>query len=428
MTVYRAEVKWTDVVVTGVVGDVFNTTTAAIAWTCREDTIGYGMIAGIQHHSFGAGPTDEWRAFFSFMYNHSSPFEGTLVDFITEADGANGAGYFTGGLMSIEKDTVSETVTWSCPLGSVTKTFAELDALGPLPDDSPLLVAGMGHQLIRVSDPTDEKVRWLDFHVYQGDEDTPYHGADLTSADPGVWSAWIWDSGFDGSGIEMVDDDQQLSNGYQTRYSWTATDDVPDFRQTGSRETRGWNQPLTETGVDLTRAEPLSQVFAALVLLYQPHRLRSRRSYDGGRNWETGIIHEQTGVEMERPSISWWNGKLIAVWNQGTDILQAVSYTTAREWEVPTTLPYTGTFPRHIVYPGLGLYLYFFFDATTLKVVRSSDAGTTFWDAAPITVETGINAQQIDAEVAYDGSILVTYFDGGAWTQKRSFNGGLNWE
>jgi hypothetical protein len=433
MPVYRVEVKWDDVVVTGSVGDVFSTTEAVIGWRCDDAVTSYAMIAGIQHNSFGGGPTNEWQAYFQPRFDAVvSPFDSDPVDNgsgpITweEADGGNGSAYFIGGLMAIEKDTEVETITWTSPLGSVTIAWADLS---PVPDASPLYVGAMGHRFSRegAGDPTDEKVRWLDFHAYEGDEETPYHGADLTTDDPGSWGLWQ-DENLD-SGIKMVTDNQQLSNGYQTKFSWTLADETPDFRERLSGEYRGWTGALTDYAVDMTRAEELPLLFRAAVHLYQPHKVRSYRSYDGGQSWKHVVVYEEAGKTWRSPSITWGNGRLMVVWRDhgSSAILQATSHDGGADWEVPITLPYTGTFPRHIMHPPLGLYLYFFFDGTTLKVARSSDAGNTFWDASPVTVETGLAAQQIDAEFAYDGSVLVSYFVGGAWTQKRSYDAGASW-
>jgi len=425
MTVWRAEVKFSDVTIVGAVGaDQFNTTNAFIYFQAEDDITQYNLSLGIQFNSYGGGPTTEWQAVMNALYDGSDVWDGTTMDTIEEADGANGAGFTTGGMLAIEKDTVGETVSWISPLGTITKTFADLAAVGPTPDSSPLRVEGMGHQFGRLggTDPESESVRWHD--MWSIVEDEVWHGADLTADDPGDWTAWFHDPVFSSGALEMVDGDTQLTNGYQSKYQWTAADDP---RNTRDRENRFLQGSITDHAVDLTRADERPLIFAALVLLYQQHRMRYRRSYDGGRNWETGVVYEEVGEVMSRPSITWWNGRLVVLFARDMDILQATSFNAALEWEMPITLPYTGTFPRHIVHPRMGVYLYFYFDGTTLKVARSSDFGHNFWDASPITITAGLSAQQIDAELAFDDSIIVTYFNGGAWEQKRSWDLGTTW-
>lgn len=429
MPLFRAEVKWTDVAVIGgtFTASAGDSVQAGIYFQAREIGVtNYNMHLGIQWNSFGAGPTFEHQTFCQPLYNHSDVWGGTAITLLEEADGENGAIYKAGGTLAIEKDTVAETVTWITPLGDVVQTYDDLEAIGPRPTNAPLLAWGMGHRFNRSgADGDSEKVRWLDFYAYQDDE--IIQGAALTIADPGIWTAWLGDTAFGGSGTICVDENTQLANGYQTKYRFNTVDEPPT-RKFGNRAARFWDQLETATGIDLVAGPEIVRLFRVGARPYQPQRLTAWTSYDGGRVWSATVLYEAAGEVFTSPSLTWRDGRLMAVWKNATnDLFQATSWTGGLEWEMPITLPYTGTFPRHIVNPRTGLYLYFFFDGTTLKVARSSDFGHTFWDASPITITGGLTAQQIDAEVAFDESIIVTYFNGGAWEQMRSWDGGLSW-
>jgi hypothetical protein len=252
----------------------------------------------------------------------------------------------------------------------------------------------------------------------------------MTAVDPGTWG--LWQDRSPGSspvgsqaGPTQTTENAQLSNGYLTRFRYNTADGVRDFY---ARELRALETPIGTGAVDMARAVEHSLVLQAGVLPYRTHRVRWRRSHESGRTWEAGTVYEETGKQMEWPSVSYKDGRLTVFWSYDGNVYRSFSLSVGEEWSTPVLLPYSGDYPRHIMEPLHGLLLYFFFDGTTIKVARSTDNGETFIDDAPVTVETGLTPQQIDAEFAFDGSVLVSFFDAGAWTQRRSYDSGLTWE
>ncbi|HEY9016519.1 MAG TPA: hypothetical protein VIM84_15800 [Gemmatimonadales bacterium] len=429
--IFRAEVSWDNALtVGGTLGPFFgDSVRAALYFEAKDAFFGYGIGVHLNWHSFGGGPTYEYQTVFEPLFQDAQ--SGTVMDWLplddgmggfirfTEADGQNGAAY-SGGTLAIEKDTEAETIRWSTPLGSTIVNWADLGSV----EGSPLLANQMGHQFDRAGgDGESEEAQWYDFFSKQDGE--IFHGAELSTADPGVWGFWLPDTTYGGSGSLCLTDNVQLTNRYQTKFMFHTVDGL---RKTGNRELRSWAGTFVNRGVDLTQSLEQSVIWRAASQPYKAYRVRWGRTHDQGRHWDTGTIYEEVGKVFSSPSLTFWMGRLIAVWSDGSTIYQAQSYAGGQEWEVPLTLPYTGTNPRHIVEWRTGLFLYFFFDGADLKVARSTDYGHTFIDAAPVLVEASVGAQQIDAEFAFDNSCLVTYFISGAWTQKRSYDMGASWQ
>lgn len=437
MPLYRAEVSVDDIDVIGPApsSDPSFLTRAALWFAVFDRFNRYGLGFRVQWNSFGGGPTFEYQSASEGYFRASGgldPWDWDLVPgtSLEEADGLNGSAYFAGGTLAIEKDTEAETVTFITPLGSVTKTWAELEALGlglQIIDASPLQAAGMGHQFDKAGgDPQLEEAHWFDFFSSQDGE--VFHGHELSASDPGVWTFWIEDPVYGGSGTYPETDNVQEANRYQTQHSWTLADDTPDFRQDGAREIRYWDGDLFNRGVDFVDGPDHLTIWRAGAQPYKPHVLRWGRTHDHGRRWTGGTIVEEVGKTWSSPSLTYWNGRLNVVWTDGTDFYQSFSITGGQTWSEPVTLPFTGTHPRHIRERTSGFACYFFFDGADLMVARSTDDGATFLDAAPIEVYASAGAQQIDAEFAFDGSVFVGFFESGAWRQRRSRNLGLTWD
>lgn len=453
MAIYRAEATLLDVEVEGGVfdGTLFGHSAGEVYLLARHATPtpasgrGFGLLFDWGWENIGGlgpanwvlrtemAPTDTNSTFGNDFYGDQEiedPDNPGTPLVLTGTDTAQTT-YKGGGTIAIEKDTEAETISWISPAGTITLTFAEVLAAsgGSFEPDAPLLVQAMGHGFLRTGgDGEYEQARWTNVRTLKDDEE--FHGHAMTAADPGTWGLWLDRSPLStpvGSqaGPTQVTENAQLVNGYLTRFRYNTADGSRDFY---ARELRELQTPIGTGAVDMTRAREHSLLFQTGVYPYRTHRLRWARTHQSGREWEEGTIYEESGKQMEWPSISYKDGRLNVFFAYDGDVYRAFSLSGGEEWSVPTLLPYSGDYPRHIMEPLHGLLLYFFFDGTTIKVARSTDHGETFIDAAPLTVETGITPQQIDAEFAFDGSILVSYFDAGAWTQLRSYDSGATWE
>jgi hypothetical protein len=178
----------------------------------------------------------------------------------------------------------------------------------------------------------------------------------------------------------------------------------------------------------MARSEEHGGLWQAAVMPFMPYQIRWRRSFIHGVQWTGGVIYQQDGDQFRYPSISYLSGNLLVFWEQDGLCYRSHSEDAGENWSDPMVLAYSGTFPRHIIHPHHPFLLYFFFDSAILKVARSFDSGLTWIDAAPITIETGLTPQQVDAEWSNDGSVLVSWFNGGVWNQARSRDTGLTWE
>lgn len=436
MSVYRVEATVSGI---SVLGGSFDSnfadiTRAQLSITADDGVRTYGLIARLDWHSYGAGPTYEWQTNFQPKIDGlfgSGPDAWHLDDLldglgatilITEADGQNGAAYLAGFTFAIEKDTVAETMRWVTPLGDLL--IAWVDLPGAAVTDAPMLARDLGHQFDRANGvDASETAHWTNFYAKK--DGLIFQGAALTTDDPGTWDPWLFDSGYGGSGSEAVSDDGQLATDYQTKYRFIAAD---GFIRAGSREVRPWALPLiVNRGLDIARSGEHCLLWEASIPSYMPYRVVWRRTEDGGRIWEEGTVYQDVAKVWTSPSASFWEGRVTVVWSDGSAIYEAFSITEGETWSVPTTLPYTGQNPRHVTEWTSGFTLYFFFQGADLYVVRTSDHGHSFLDAAPVLVATAIGSQQIDADWAFDGSIVVTYFVAGVWQQSRSWDMGVSW-
>ncbi len=89
-------------------------------------------------------------------------------------------------------------------------------------------------------------------------------------------------------------------------------------------------------------------------------------------------------------------------------------------------ISFAGTNPRRLIDPDGGPTLLFFITSGgDLQAALTYDGGASY--LGPFTVVADVGAQQIDAEWAPDGSIVLTYSTGGFWRQKRSRDQGRSW-
>lgn len=432
--IYRAEVSWDQVVVTGptLTATQFGSR-PALFLSAFDANDQWAIEARMAWNSYdpGGGFVEEYRAQFHFYFAvpGDDPGNGSLVagtSSLLEANGNNGAAYMNGGTIAIEKDEAADELRFICPLGTVTKTLTSFGAL----DASALKGHAMSHQFVRPEVDADgsEKAGWHSFFSYKNG--MPFRGAAMSSAAPGVWSGWSNTTFGFPAGALMVTDDAQEATRYRTKFSYTHATDSPRAR--GSREWRVWIGGDTVDGAaiqetDMTRAAEHGVIWADYVFGDSMDTLRYRRTFDKGESYETGTIYTQSGTLNNTPNIEWAGGRLFAVWHDGADILQAHSLDMGTTWSSPVTLSITGTHPRHLIDRQGGLGFYFYIDGGDLKLKRSGDFGQTFLDATPISVAAGVGEQTVAAEFGPDGSLLVGWISGMDWEQVRSTDLGRTW-
>lgn len=429
--VYRTEVSVDPPVVTGpALSATEFGTRPAIFISAGDGNENWAIEARLAYHSYGAGPVFfEYRAEFYFYFavtGLGDPGTGSFVSgtfFLVEADGNNGAAITSGFTMAIEKDEALDELRFVTPLGTVTKSLSTFSAL----DGTPLRMDGMAHQFVRPNGGGDGSAQWDWFDFYSKIDGTNFRGAALSDTAPGSWSGWT-DVTF-GSPIGAIANsaNSQEPTRYRTKFTYIGADGA---RSGGSRQWRTWTGgDSVDTGpggeaLDAARAPEHGAIWAAYVYPSTRDVLNDRRSFDHGGSWTEGEIYNAGGTTNSSPNIVWNSGKLVAVWHNGTDILQSVSRDMGTVWGTPVTLSLMGTNPRMIVRAD-GLAFYFYIEGSDLKLARSADFGASFLDSPAILVAAGVSAQTVAAQFGSDGSIVVGWIAGGAWTQVRSKDLGL---
>lgn len=432
--VYRTEVTIEGVtVVTPTLSSTQFGTRPAIFISASDDTNVWALEARLAYHAYSSLPVlyelrAEFYAYFAVTYN-GDPATGSFVSgtsSIFEADGANGAAITAGFTMAIEKDEALDQLRFVTPLGTLTKTLSAFET----PDDSRLRMNGMAHQFVRPnigSASGSDNFGWKDF--FGKENGTNFQGTALTTTDPGSWSGWTDVTFGFPTGPIANNVNAQNATRYDTSFSYTAADGT---RSGGSRQWRTWTggDSLNASGdlvVDMTHAREHGAHWAAYTYPMTSSILNYRRTFDKGASWLEGVIYSAGGANNRSPSITWYYGRLIAVWHDGTSIVQSISSDAGATWGSPVAVIATGTNPRHIIDPAHGVGFYFYFSGTDLLLQRSGDYGASFIDASPITVASGIGTQTIGAAFGPDGSVIVGYVTGGIWTQLRSTDYGRSW-
>src|SRR5207253_2287168 len=135
---------------------------------------------------------------------------------------------------------------------------------------------------------------------------------------------------------------------------------------------------------------------------------------------------QNSGDLPNSPTLTWGNSGLYLCWHNGNNIVESKSLDGGASWEMPVTLPFTGTNPRRLSDKNGGGSFYFFINNSgDAQVAISYDGGISFYGPFPIV--TNIGAQQLDAEWAPDSSIVFSYSDAGIWKQLRSRDLGRTW-
>lgn len=369
------------------------------------------------------------------VFQWSTPVAVAPSPFLTGAAAALTAG----GTLTITKDYDAGTVTFVGPLGTQSIDLTQ-PAFATMYNPTPLRPRGVVER-VTIPDPTalfpaltiDDKIRWYD--MIGKENGVPYLTAPLSAAAPGTW--WpVYYTAFDplvgtSIGISFPWTWTQLTAREEIRAQVSTIPGMFGFAEYafGYRVFDTWRRLMlaVDSALDMTAAREHGPLFAALVYSTAPGVVRFRRTYDTGTSWTETDLYSNPATSNASPTMLWQKGRLYGVWQRDSAIVQSVSPDLGVSWGTPVTLAISGTNPRALVDPRHGLSFYFFIDAGDLKLRRSANFGTDWIDASPITVATSVGAQTVAAEIAADGSLLVSYIASGAWTQVRSKDLGVSW-
>lgn len=339
--------------------------------------------------------------------------------------------FTSGGLLKIVKDETAGEFQYTGLLGTSSLTFASLGGIAD-GEMSPDLIAlasetiSTGTLFAPVSNATTLTVPFDNF--WGSKNGVHIKGADLGSSDRGTWITFAGPP----SPWEVVNTNATLTE------PSTATDivgqiDCPASPSAIARMVRHWDQTVYliaagGTGLlDMTHAREHGSHWAVTVYGTAPETVKVRRTFDKGNSWLEQTLYTAGGTTNKSVSITWYHGRLLTVWQLGTDIVQSVSSDWGNTWGSPVTLSLSGTNPRHIMDPSGGMGYYFYCVGSDLKLSRSGNYGASFLDASPILVASAIGAQTVAAQFGPDGSLIVGYIIAGVWTQVRSTDMGASW-
>ena len=427
MPVFRAEITWGPVTFSQ---PADNNAVPLLAFSAFDDNDTWGLSVFMQFEEvplFSSNFENHAR----FQIRHLLGNDPTLGSFpagtteISAGAGDNGAAFLNGGTLAIEKDTDADELRFITPVGTITRTLTEFG----MNDLSPLRVHAMGHHVVRLVTTVDVnyELDWTNF--YSSEDGTPFRGAAMTAAAPGIWGDFVT---VVNAGTPMDFAEAQQATEYHTQIDYDHPGDSP--RATMTRRYRVWlggdtvdAAPGAADSLDAARAEEHGIVFAIYVLTNDAEQVKFRRTHDRGESWEEATVYSVGGTSNTAPTIEWLDGRLYAVWHNGTDILQSISLDLGKSWSTAMSIGITGTNPRLLIQEEHGLQYYFYIDSGALKLLRSGNFAAEYIDASPITVVASLDDQTVAAEIGPDGGVIVGYIASNSWQQVRSSDLGRTW-
>ena len=385
----------------------------------------------------------EWHVTERHIYDDFE-FNPTFENVFGTFDGAlgsNGADFLNNVTLRIERDDTAGTYTAFGLMGTSSFSFAAGDnakqmcgyQIGALTGPyvyGGSLVGPVPANIVRTHFVAD----FSSFYTYKNDLVHPYRGASLAVAARGHWvngtspyEPWrVYNIGTNDFSIPAIETSTALEANIDSGIDSSTHDAGGDV----GREDLTWDLnfffPVAGTKIDLTHSWEHGAHWRAYAIASAPAVLNWQRSHDKGHSW-TGDVIDAGGGDVDSPSINWTFGKLVAVWYRGAAIVQSISSDLGQTWGTPVALSISGSNPRHLVDPHNGFSWYFFFDDNKLKLLRSGNLGTQFVEATPIVAIDPMDQQTVAAQLALDGSLLVTYFSAGAVAQIRSTDLGRTW-
>jgi hypothetical protein len=346
---------------------------------------------------------------------------------ILEADGNNGANWFAGGTLAIEKDFMGNTLTYITPLGNMV---IPLDTFLPA-DNGPLLASGMGHGIAWGIDvDSSETQRWHDFQTYLNG--VLFSSAALSTADPGFWGPWIphtFTLGplYNSIGANIPTADFQDTTRYQTEFIHTFG--AADY--SGTSEIRlGEGSPVAMRMLDMTAEHGLPLTWGVWAPGPGGTFLQVRRNDLFGLTaaWQDFVAVNGL-IAISSPTIQVLEATVYVCYYDNASMTTRLvrSRDAGLSWSSPMPVSITGANPRLVISPE-GAFFFFSLSGSTILLQRSFDVGATLFDASPIVVATAVPMQDFAAVIADNRRVLVAYADVmGNWTTRSSADFGLTW-
>lgn len=405
--VYHCEVSWDGVVHTGPAPSATQSGGPVALRFHIEDhsaaNFGHTIEVKRVRHSYGAGPTYEWRTEITVSQgalssNLTAPPVAVVYITRLEADGQNGAAFLAGGRLLFTKDEISQTITVDTPLGSNTVTFAAAaTANGSLRGRS------LYHSWSRPDANADgsTEVSWFDFWTDKNGVRTS--GAQLGATQPGVWLPTT--TTYYGNGANIHTFNTITENRRVTGFDYVDATDNP--RNPFIEEWNIWNGgdgiadiPLY---LDATRSPEDGFLWYVRVTKQHPERVRIGRSEDGGASWLETTVWAAAGAFNSTPTITWTAGQLLVMWRDGASVRLARSENQGQSFGTAALVPsLTATFADSLQHAadresGTNCVLYRL-NALGVTAVRSE---TTMVPFAPLTGEATAFVLQVPAPAAY---------------------------
>lgn len=362
-------------------------------------------------------------------YQFNPSFQNVFATFDSVL-GTNGADFLNSATLKIERDDTAGTYTVFGLMGTSSFSFAAGD--NPKQMCAYYLSALVG-PYVYFGSPSSFIVQthfvadFSNFYTYKNDLVHPFRGASLGTGDRGHWvngtspyEPWhVYNVGSNDFTVSAIETGTALEANILSGTDSSTHDQAGDV----GFEDLTWDLrfffPVSGTKVDLIQNRDWGAHWNAYVLPSETNVLKWQRSHDYGHTWIGGTV-DNTGGDVDSPSISMVFGKLVCVWYNGSDIVQSISSDLGTTWGTPVALAISGTNPRHLVDALTGFSYYFYFDDNKIKMVRSGNLGVEFVDASPNVVLDPADQQTVAAQLALDGSILVSYIAGGVLQQVRS--------
>lgn len=424
--------------------NVYEIDLVVIALPLTDPLPKYNPAIDYGHFSFGIGIDHDGNSFFGFQQQNGDAeiSEANWQGFFGVPTVLNTPDKFTdGGTLTVTKDFDNDLLTASCPIGTLSLTLSDMDPFRAFGAPSylntqPLRAHGYG-SWFTLADPTfsypeyevSYSAKFSD--LIEQENAVTYKTRALSSADPGTWYS---DTGYHFA-AELPVPLPEISPW------WTLTQEASrqklDSRVTLLTWPAGLSEnlfvfyrrlmtPLEGKKIDLRHSTEHAAHWNAYILPSGPSDVLWQRSHDKGHSWTGGTVFAGTNA-VDSPSINWAFGKLYVVWYDSTNIVQSVSSDLGTTWGMPVALSISGTNPCHLIEQQTGFSWYFYCDSDKLYVVRSGNFGVQFIDGSPILVLDPITTQTVAAQLALDGSLLVSYLDAGSITQIRSVDMGRTW-
>lgn len=344
------------------------------------------------------------------------------------------ASYTGGGTIAVIKDLGAGTITVSTPAGSASQLLTTNDSIrtNSAANTTPLIPVGIAIQSVvpqdgGIHDPesTDTVAQFFNFEAKRNTIVT--YAQPLSAANPGTWFLTA-DESFDRFGGGSSDPatffiETQLT----TRYRMEVQTSVVTYPPWAIANF--WRLfatvPPEEYGTDVDTAPEHGLMWRGGPDINDGTVMLVQRTFDNARAWETWTAFNDPATQNRSPTVCWYNQQLNLTWYDGSAIRNSRSLDGGKNWAMPTTIPFVGTNPRRVVDKQGGGSFFFYFDIDDLKVVVTYDNGGSWF--GPFLVMASAGAQQIDADFVPDGSLVVSFFLAGIWTQLRSRDFARSW-